>query len=220
MRRYMYEPIPEVFWAAEILAHAAVAHSSGNHNDAVRLLHQANMPAILDWQKPIQWTQPFRKLEGEPATMPRDERPTPRMPTTATRQLVLERDGYHCRFCGMPVIASETRKAIMSAYGEDVLPWGSTFETCHAAFQCLWLQFDHILPNARGGTSDADNIAITCAPCNYGRMNFSLNEVGVSHPLASERPVRWAGYDGWDGLQAFNVRHGDQPRTIRGEMVL
>lgn len=205
MRRYMYEPIPEIFWAAELLAKAAVAHCSGKFDDAVRLLHQANMSAIIHWQKPIQSTWPFRKLESEPATVPRDERPTPRMPTPETRQIVLQRDGYHCRFCGMPVIAAETRKAIAKVYGDAVLPWGATFETCHAAFQCLWLQFDHILPNARGGTSDADNIVITCAPCNYGRMNFTLNEVGVGNPLASEKLVRWSGYQEWDGLQAFNV---------------
>lgn len=199
----MYEPIPEVFWAAEILAKAAKAHRRGDRDKATALLLQANMPAILAWQKPIQSTWPFKILESEPAVVPTDERPFPRMPTGETRRLVIERDGHHCRFCGMPVIAAEIRKAIAKSYGDAVLPWGTTFETCHTAFQCLWLQFDHILPNARGGTSDADNIVITCAPCNYGRMNFTLNEVGVSNPLDFDPPIRWSGHADWDGLQAF-----------------
>jgi len=207
----MYEPVAEVFWAAELLAGAAVAHRSGNFADADRLLREADIPAIRTWQKPIQYTRPFKMQPSEPASLPRDARPIPRMPTKETRRMVLERDGYHCRFCGMPVIASETRQAIVAVYGDETLPWGSTFEGCHAAFQCLWLNYDHIIPNARGGTSDADNIVITCAPCNYGRMNFTLGEVGVRHPLELERPVRWAGFSQWNGIAAFSDAHFDRP---------
>lgn len=205
MRRYMYEPIPEVFWAAELLSKAAIAHSNDEPEEVVRLLHRANMPAICHWQKPIQWRQPFKILDGEPTLVHREERPKPRMPDAETRRFVLERDGYHCRFCGMPVVTSGIRRAIASVYGEAALPWGTSFESCHAAFQCLWLQFDHIIPNARGGTSNADNVVVTCAPCNYGRMNFTLNEVGICNPLEYDRPVRWGGYSDWNGLQSFRI---------------
>lgn len=208
MKRCMYEPIPEVFRAAEILARAALAHTADAREHAAELLVEANMPAIIAWQKPDH-LRPFEMLESEPPIVPTEERPFPRMPSAATRRQVIERDGHHCRFCGMPVIASEIRKAIARSYGDSVLPWGTTFETCHAAFQCLWLQFDHILPNVRGGTSDLDNIVITCAPCNYGRMNFTLSEVGVCDPLSLPPPIRWSGHSDWNGLRAFLADNHD-----------
>lgn len=38
----------------------------------------------------------------------------------------------------------------------------------------------------------------TCAPCNYSRMDFTLDELGLRGPRYSE-PVR----SSWDGLERF-----------------
>ena len=54
----------------------------------------------------------------------------------------------------------------------DALPWGRTNTGQHAAFQCLWLQFDHVLPHSRGGPTDLDNLIITCGP-------LQLREIGL-----------------------------------------
>ena len=43
----------------------------------------------------------------------------------------------------------------------------------------MWLQFDHLLPNQGGGDSKLDNVVVTCAPCNFGRMDHTLEEVGL-----------------------------------------
>ena len=63
----------------------------------------------------------------------------------------------------------------------------------------MWLQYDHLLPHARGGGSDLDNLLITCAPCNYARWNYTLAEVGLLDPRTRER-VRST----WDGLERFH----------------
>lgn len=83
------------------------------------------------------------------------------------------------------------------AYPES-LPWGGTNPEQHAAFQCMWLQFDHILPHARGGDNSVNNVVVTCAPCNYGRSSKVLCEVGLIDPRGL--PVHTTS---WDGLERF-----------------
>jgi predicted restriction endonuclease len=90
-----------------------------------------------------------------------------------------------------------TTDRIRKAYPQE-LPWGKANIDQHAAFQAMWAQYDHIRPHSHGGTSDLDNIVVTCAPCNFGRMSFSLEEVGLADPRARE-PVTTA----WDGLERF-----------------
>ena len=85
------------------------------------------------------------------------------MPSSAEKRALIERDGYHCRFCGIPVIRAEVRARIRAAY-LDALPWGTKYTKQHAGFQALWLQYDHLVPHARGGTNAPDNMLITCAP--------------------------------------------------------
>jgi 5-methylcytosine-specific restriction endonuclease McrA len=62
----------------------------------------------------------------------------------------------------------------------------------------MWAQYDHILPHSRGGTSELSNMVVTCAPCNFGRMEFTLAEVGLADPR-DRAPIR----SSWDGLERF-----------------
>jgi 5-methylcytosine-specific restriction endonuclease McrA len=124
------------------------------------------------------------------------------MPTLETQRAVIERDGFHCRFCGLPVIRPAIRDSLRRAY-PDALGWGSTNLSQHAAFQCLWLQFDHLLPNSRGGASTLENVVITCAPCNFGRMETTLAEARLVDPLSRPTPRKWGGFGSWDGLERF-----------------
>ena len=80
----------------------------------------------------------------------------------------------------------------------EALTWGSKNIDQHAAFQAMWLQYDHLLPHARGGDNNLDNIVITCAPCNFGRMNWTLDEVGLIDPR-TRQPARSV----WTGLEEF-----------------
>jgi len=64
----------------------------------------------------------------------------------------------------------------------------------------MWLQFDHLVPNERGGTSDLDNVVVTCAPCNFGRMQLTVEEVGLENPLARPIAANWRNFEQWDGL--------------------
>lgn len=96
-----------------------------------------------------------------------------------------------------PVIRAEVRKRIAASYPEEV-PWGSTNRTQHAAFQAMWAQYDHVVPHSRGGTNDLDNLVVTCAPCNFGKMSHTLDELGLEDPR-DRPPVKSL----WDGLERF-----------------
>ena len=118
--------------------------------------------------------------------------------SAAFKEKVHHRDGYNCRFCGMPVVRSQTRKRMRDAYSAAI-NWGDKEIHQHAAFQAMWAQYDHIVPHSRGGTNDLDNLVLTCAPCNFGRAGYSLHEVGVSDPR-SRLPMQYQ----WDGLERFH----------------
>ncbi|WP_198161898.1 HNH endonuclease [Sphingomonas sp. TDK1] len=97
----------------------------------------------------------------------------------------------------MPLIYPAVRKVATALYPEAVR-WGSALDD-HAGFKALWLQFDHILPNARGGATSLENMVVACAPCNYARMNYTLDEAGLLDPRTIA-PEPLAGFGTWDGL--------------------
>lgn len=208
-RRCLREPIDEIFEAAILLEKAVEAHLAGNGNEARTCLRQSNMAAIRNWSESI-WgkTNPdihkFKVLPTSPPHLSSDARPKPRMPNSVTKKLIIERDGYHCRFCGIPVVPPEIRQKIRQCY-PDVVPWERNNIGQHAALQCMWLQFDHILPNQRGGDSSIENLVITCGPCNFGRMMWTVEESGLIDPR--DRPIApsWSGFHRWRGLTEFRL---------------
>jgi len=202
MRACLRDPIPEIAEAAKHLNDAVSAHVNGRSDLAEKLIHRADMPAICEWTESL-WGRSspyvkFRVAANAPPSMSRKHRIRLRMPTTAEKKALLQRDGYHCRLCGMPVIRREIRERIRKVY-PSALRWGRTNPTQHAAFQAMWTQYDHLLPHARGGDNSLDNIVITCAPCNFARMNYCLEEVGLIDPR-TRQPVRST----WDGLERFH----------------
>lgn len=204
-RRSLLPPIPEIAQAAALLGECAKEHCSGNRSAAARALKNANLDAIRDWTETI-WGKHQQNIlrwridKFAPSSVPKAERALPRNPNAAIKRLLLARDGYYCRFCGIPLIRQEVRKAFQTAY-PDALPWGRRNSEQHAAFQCMWLQYDHLVPHKRGGATSSDNLVVTCAPCNFGRMNNTLEEVGLIDPRTL--PIRRGPWDGLEGVFAF-----------------
>lgn len=196
-RRCLRPPIPEIVEAQRLLDDAGNAHLAGEWERAASQIEAANMRAIWDWTESI-WGRHDKRIIRErpdpqaPAIIAgRGNRPQPRCPTAVTKRQVIARDGYRCRFCGIAVIDKSIRVMLRAAYPE-ALPWGKKNRDQHAAFQCMWLQYDHIVPNGRGGESTVDNLVVTCAPCNFGRMDRPLAQVGILPP-APPSPSDWDG---------------------------
>lgn len=206
-RRCLLEPIREIWSAANLLREAVDAHSSGLTQRAEALIVEADIPAIANWTESVWGARDenihrYRLVPNSPPCLPRDKRPMPRMPTADTLAQVRQRDGFFCRFCRIPVVESSLRRRIHAAY-PNALRWGRKNAEQHSAFQCMWLQYDHVVPNSRGGESSFDNVIVTCAPCNFGRMEWTLEEVGLIDPRLAPSTPSWDGAATWNGLEQF-----------------
>jgi hypothetical protein len=196
------EPIPEILTAAKLLSEAAEAHLAGNRDEAEQLIVATNTPVIRAWTESL-WGagSPYVTVNSLAATATVTLARSPmRMPSAIEKAALIKRDGYHCRFCGIPVIRKEVRVLLNRIYPK-ALPWGKANELQHAAFQAMWLQYDHLVPHSKGGDNSQENMVITCAPCNFSRMSHTLEEVGLSNPLLRE-PVT----SNWDGLERIVMR--------------
>lgn len=201
-RRCLREPIPEIEVAANYFADSVTAHLEGKSNRAIELIRLADMQIIREWTESVWGRNSLHVLpvilEATNDEHPLTQRVKARMPgATEKRQLHL-RDGYRCRFCGIPVIRKEIRMRIRACYPE-ALNWGRTNSTQHAAFQAMWAQYDHVLPHARGGDNVLENLVVSCAPCNFGRMSYTLKQVALLDPRSRD-PIR----SSWDGLERFS----------------
>lgn len=201
LRNCFRDPIPELFDAARYLDAAVSAHLSGHIELSAKLFQLANNPIIWVWTDSVwggnsQYVK-VNKSQSEPSSITNNSREPARMPSTVQKRELHERDGYHCRFCGLPVVRSEIRKKISSVYPE-VVPWGRTNNSQHAAFQAMWAQYDHVVPHSHGGTNTLDNLVVTCSACNFGRMSYTIQEVGLYDPRL-RLPIQSI----WDGLERF-----------------
>ncbi|USD35985.1 HNH endonuclease [Ferrimonas sp. SCSIO 43195] len=199
VKHCLREPIPEIFDAARYLDAAVSAHLSGHQELAEELLRLSDMDVLREWTESL-WgaNSPYvqrREIPGAPAHLPQELRVPVRMPNTAERDALHKRDGFHCRFCGTPLIRKEVRQILNRCYPEAAR-WGTRNIEQHAALQLMWLQYDHLVPHARGGNNDLSNLVLTCAPCNYGRLDSLVEEVGLISPFSREpNPTDWDGLE-------------------------
>jgi len=107
---------------------------------------------------------------------------------------LLRRDGYRCRYCGIPVVPARVRKVAHQLYPEAVRWKDGDYKGQHAGLQALWLQFDHVVPVSHGGSTTLDNLVVTCHLCNFGKWNFTLRQLELEDPrLRPPEPIAWDG---------------------------
>ena len=219
----MREPISELFEVAALLNLATDEHLAGNCTGAEQMLTEANRPVVRAWTEmlwgsaaanPKQWRYlRVRSVAGSPPNLSKADRVSVRMPSAAQKAAIVKRYGRHCVFCSIPRIHSEVRATFHHLY-PDAVPWGSSNSSQHAAFQALWMQFDHLVPHCRGGDNDIANIVVTCAGCNFGRMSHTIEELGLLDPRLRSRQD-----SGWDGLErVMNVQR--PTRALRSSATL
>lgn len=202
-RECLKEPTKELWDAWDALSEAVDAHLSGQTTLADRLFRNANTRPVWDWINPL-WTRPFlsvvcRKPPNDTILLPKDQRDPQRDPTPSTKNAVLKRDGYCCRYCGAPVVDAKIRKIIVDLYPAAV-PWHpQDVNRQHAAFQCFWLQYDHVVPHSHGGSSSEDNVVVSCGLCNFGKDGYTLKQLGLSDPR--DREPRKTDLDGLERMR-------------------
>lgn len=152
-----------------------------------------------DWKRP-DWNVVVQSPLGDTQEVSKDLRDPDRDIASSIKATVLQRDGYQCRYCGIPVVHADIRKLAHRLY-PDAVPWHPHDpDKQHAGFACLWLQFDHVVPHSHGGRSSLDNVVVSCALCNFGKDKYTLRQLDVAGPRQVP-PVPTA----WDGLERFRA---------------
>jgi hypothetical protein len=202
LRVCLRPPIPEIAIAAGLLNDAVTAHIDGRFSEAESLIEQANMPAIREWSnslvgKNCEYNKPRFPL-GTPPRVPTAQRDALRMPSSEWVRILHVRYGYHCCFCGTPIFREQVRTRLVSLY-PNAIPRSQKEAVRHTAIYVMKAQYDHLVPYSRGGRNDLENLVVTCVPCNFGRNNFTLEEMGLFDPRTRQR-VECIVPD-WDGLE-------------------
>jgi 5-methylcytosine-specific restriction endonuclease McrA len=86
---------------------------------------------------------------------------------------------------------------------------GCRCQYCGAVLRARELTFDHVLPRARGGRTDWDNIVTCCRPCNDHKRDRTPDEAGMTLVRRPARPS-WL-----PPSPAFGVIAGSAPAEWR-----
>ena len=112
---------------------------------------------------------------------------------------VFRRDGYHCRYCGSKLIAQEFLNLFIKNLNCDAFSKKPPYkENMHGIVHVAWPVADHVHPWNLGGSTTMDNLVSSCGPCNYGKFNWTLEQMGMEDPF-NRPPIS----DEWDGLSKY-----------------
>lgn len=195
-RRSFLPRIPEFELAATLLSQAADAYISGDDSLCEKLLLEADLRPLRDFAYlvagPI--NPEIHRQTKNPSYVPLPRSELPRMPNASETRDIYARDGYRCRFCEARVIVKEARKVFEKAFPLAARR-GNSNEANHFGLSTLTASIDHLVPFRRGGTNDPLNLVTACGPCQYGRNQWTLQEVQIEDPR-NYPPI----IDDWDGL--------------------
>ena len=197
---------PEMERAADLLNEAADMVLADRDEEAAALIQKADITALFDVREqasrapPVFSVHRLRKVANLLPKIPKEQRAAPFASESPLGEAVFRRDGWRCRYCGCRVIPSRVRRW-MDKRLPGVIRWDqATNLGCHAGFWTLWGSVDHVIPRARGGRNEAENLVTACMVCNFAREDYTLEQLGLADPR-SRPPV----LDGWDGLTRLSA---------------
>jgi len=197
MRNSFLSPIPQIDQAVNYLDIAVDALKQQKVEEAGNFLVNADMPEIMAFyilivgktNPAIHWQSSQPKED-----VPKALREKVRMPGKKLERDIYYRDGWRCRFCGTKVISRDVRNHLVKMFPEET-HWVSEEYKRHSSLLSQAASIDHILPHSRGGDNAESNLVTACGPCQFGRNQWTLEEVGFNDPR-ERLPV----VDSWDGL--------------------
>lgn len=212
-------PLPPPMWLRRDLTqlHESMrSAAAGRIDEALDQLRRIPDERIRDWcVEHGQMSGRFRAMNADPhAGSPADG---PRNASASLRRLVLERDGYACRYCDLPVMTREVLTAFSDLVGPENFPLGRPNAARHRAALASVAQFDHVLPYQLGGPTTADNVVTACWACNYGKDGYTLAQLGIRDPR--EREPRRSNWDGLSSLFPTSPIRRSRPARATGALI-
>ena len=184
-----------------VFSNSVRAAAEGRIKLAIDLLKTVRSDDLRDWfvehgarSGKFRW-KIRRELLGFDQTVPEYAKRNHKQPNAELQRLVLGRDGYRCRYCGIGLVP----KNVLVDFGDIVDSdefRAKTDKGRHGAILAFRANFDHVTPASHGGTNELSNLVSCCWSCNYGKRNLTLHQIGLVHPL-TRQPCETSD---WDGL--------------------
>ncbi len=184
--------------AVDMFVEAVRLYEQGKRNESLALLEKIDNLGITEWyiehgQMSGLYRDRVINLKLGDKLLIEDRYPV-RSPARLQNE-VFRRDGYRCRYCRNRLIDQGFLKNFAKKINSPVFVRGSSNLTSHAIIHLTWPVADHVIPWSRGGATTLDNLVASCAPCNYGKADYTIEQLGISNPF-DRKPV----VDTWDGL--------------------
>jgi len=201
MRRSFLHPIPQIEVAINYLAETADFLLARNPEEASNSLVKADIKEIAEFYQLVAGStkHPIHWQHRQPKSIPLKDRVECRMPSLKLEEFIFNRDGWKCRFCATRVVSRRARKILIKLFPQET-HWVTKEYDRHAALHCQAASLDHILPHSRGGNNSETNLVTACGPCQFGRNQWTIEEVGFFDPR--EYPPLM---DEWDGLSRIDA---------------
>lgn len=173
-----------------------ISHASKGRVETARLiLKKSKDLEMRTWyhvhaQNIAQWRSNYFKVTSPEPTLPLDTVKT----FSKFESKLFARDSYKCRYCSNDVLSKKVFKKVNLLIGSASLPLGHTNLTRSGFYLMFVATLDHVLPWSLGGRTDESNLVTSCWTCNYGKANFTVEQIGIRNPLNSK--IEQDGFDG------------------------
>jgi 5-methylcytosine-specific restriction endonuclease McrA len=173
---------------------AAEYHLAGRRGDADAMLRSIDQEALRRERAEVMarippWNPSIQRVAKE-------ERAQPALKAQAAMFI---RDRFTCRYCGKRTIFTPMLRILSRLY-PDALPYHPNwkFGAGHLIYWTHSASCEHVVPVARGGKSNPDNLVTTCYLCNDAKSSALIEELGWTLQPSS------TAY--WDGLTTLYAR--------------
>ena len=168
----------------EVLVDAINHASTGNVDLARLIIKNSRDLEMRTWyhvhaQNIATWRSETLTIEAPEPILPLD----PENRFSKFESILFARDNYKCRYCADPVIPKKVFKKAQSLIGSTDLPLGRTNLTRSGFYLMFVATLDHVMPWSLGGRTDRSNLVTSCWSCNYGKANFTVEQIGINNPL-------------------------------------
>lgn len=198
----------------DIFRESAERAAHGRRDEAISILRTIKSDEMRYWfdeHGQMSGLHRKRKLGIAPPVVGVEELDPLRSPARFEKQ-VFERDCYTCRYCGLRTLAKEVLTAFERAVGLTEFRTQGTNVQQHGIVLAFKIVADHVMPHAYHGRTALDNLVTACPSCNYGKFNYTLEQLGLDHPC--ERPPSNSGWDGLTSLVSGLKNHALQVPEI------
>lgn len=178
-------PPPAWFESQAFLFRDAVRRVCSNElENALAILGKIRSEEMRDWFCVHGQNSGYFRSKKFPVELPRvaSEQLDPRRSPAKFERAVFERDHYICRYCGLKVIAKEVMYALEKIVGVHMFRTQGCNDVQHGCIHAFKPVADHVIPHHLGGRTDLDNLVTSCPACNYGKYNYTIEQLGISDP--------------------------------------